>query len=458
MTIDPTVFKAYDIRGEYGKNINENFAYLLGRGYATMRIREEGRDDLEIVVGRDMRLSSPTLHPELIRGIRETGLSVVDIGLVSTPTFYFAVANYEYDGGIIVSASHNPKQDNGFKIVRSRSVPVSGESGMYDLRDIVINQDFLPTKNLGKLTAREGVVQDLVQTQIKETMIDTTKIKPFKIVIDAANAMAIPDVEAMFANLPCELIKLNFELDGNFPAHQPDPVVDENIQLTIDAVLEHNADLGIAPDGDGDRYFFVDDKGKIVRQEILRGIMAQLTLLDYPGATVCYDIRPGKITLDLILAAGGVPSVTRVGHSLIKEQMLKEDAAFGGESSGHYFYRFDHGTFEAPVVLTLKFLVWLSEKDQPLSELIKPYQKYFHSGEINSIVDDKEATIQALIDKYSDAQQSTLDGITITYPDFWFNVRPSNTESKLRLNLEAITPEIMEKKRDEVLSVIRSSL
>lgn len=458
MTIDPTVFKAYDIRGEYGKNINENFAYILGRGYATMRIREEGRDDLEIVVGRDMRLSSPTLHPELIRGIRETGLSVVDIGLVSTPTFYFAVANYEYDGGIIVSASHNPKQDNGFKIVRSRSVPVSGESGMYDLRDIVINQDFLPTKNLGKLTAREGVVQDLVQTQIKETMIDTTKIKPFKIVIDAANAMAIPDVEAMFANLPCELIKLNFELDGNFPAHQPDPVVDENIQLTIDAVLEHNADLGIAPDGDGDRYFFVDDKGKIVRQEILRGIMAQLTLLDYPGATVCYDIRPGKITLDLILAAGGVPSVTRVGHSLIKEQMLKEDAAFGGESSGHYFYRFDHGTFEAPVVLTLKFLVWLSEKDQPLSELIKPYQKYFHSGEINSIVDDKEATIQALIDKYSDAQQSTLDGITITYPDFWFNVRPSNTESKLRLNLEAITPEIMEKKRDEVLSVIRSSL
>jgi len=453
--IDPSVFKAYDIRGEYDKNIDENFAYLLGRGYATMRIKEEGREDLTIVVARDMRLSSPTLTPELIRGLRETGLSVVEIGLSSTPTFYFAVANYNYDGGIIVSASHNPKQDNGFKIVRKGSVPVSGESGMYDLRDIVINQDFLPIKKLGKLSQRDGVIQDLVTSQIKEAKIDTTKIKPLKIVVDAANAMAGPDIEVMFAGLPIELIKLNFELDGNFPAHQADPLVDENIQPTIDAVLQHNADLGIAPDGDGDRYFFVDNKGKIIRQEIIRGIMAQLTLRDYPGSTICYDIRPGKITLDMILEAGGKSSVTRVGHSLIKEQMLKEDAAFGGESSGHYFYRFNHGTFEAPVVLTLKFLIWLSEKDQPLADLIKPYQKYFHSGEINSLVENKELIIKKLQDKYSDADQSTLDGITITYPNYWFNVRPSNTESKLRLNLEAITPEIMVSKRDEVLAIIR---
>lgn len=456
MKIDPSVFKAYDIRGQYGKNIDDDFAYLLGRAYATMRIQEEGSDNLTIAVGHDMRLSSPALTPRLIDGLLESGLDVVDIDLASTPTFYFAVANYGYDGGIEVSASHNPKQDNGFKIVRRGSKPVSGETGMYTLRDLVISKDFYQTKKRGSLTQNNQVLADLVKYQVKAQNIDTAKIKPLKIVIDAANSMASLDIDEMFKGLPCEIIRLNWELDGNFPAHQPDPLVDENLAPAIEAVVEHQADLGIAPDGDGDRYFFVDNQGHPIRQEILRGIMAQLSLKDHPGATVCYDIRPGKITLDMIEDAGGQPVVTRVGHSLIKEKMLEVNAVFGGESSGHYFYQFEHGTFEAPTVLTLKFLVWLSQKDKPLSDLIKPYQKYFHSGEINSIVDDKEGRIKALAEKYSDADEiSYLDGVTITYKDFWFNVRPSNTESKLRLNLEAVSPEIMSMRRDEVLKIIR---
>ena len=260
----------------------------------------------------------------------------------------------------------------------------------------------------------------------------------------------------MFKNLKCNLIILNEKLDGTFPIHQPDPLAEENLKMLQKAVLENKADLGIGPDGDGDRYFFIDEKGEIVRQEILRGIMAQIALKENPGATVCYDIRPGRITKDMIEEAGGKASVTRVGHSLIKEQMLKENAVFGGESSGHYFYKFMYGTFEAPIVLTLKFLEYLSEQNIPLSEVIAPYRKYFHSGEINTKVPDVKAKIEEIKQKYSDGQQSFLDGITIEYPDYWFNVRPSNTEPLLRLNLEARSKELMDQKRDEVLSVMKS--
>ena len=383
-------------------------------------------------------------------------MDVIDVGLVTTPTFYFAVAYYGFIGGMQVSASHNPKEYNGFKMVRAKAVPVSGEQGIYEMRDIIISGNFPISGKKGVVTKKDGVIDEEVEEQIKDKNIDINKIKPFKIVVDTANAMAILDIKAMFKSLKCDLILLNSELDGSFPVHQPDPLDEKNLEILKKSVVQNNADLGIGPDGDGDRYFFIDGKGEVIRQEILRGIMAQIALKENPGKTVCYDIRPGRITKDMIEAVGGKASVTRVGHSLIKEQMIKENAIFGGESSGHYFYKFPYGTFEAPIVLTLKFLEYLSLQNKPVSEVIAPYKVYFHSGEINSEVAEKEEKIKEIAQKYADATISYLDGITVEYPDFWFNVRPSNTESLLRLNLEAKSKELMEQKRDEVLDFIRS--
>lgn len=457
MSINPSVFKAYDIRGVYPTDINEDFAYRLGFAYADLRQKEEGKEDLTVLVSHDMRNSSPTIYESLIKGLSESGVNVISIGLASTPTMYFASAYYGCDGGIQVSASHNPKDDNGFKIVRKNGVPVSEDTGMYDLREMVINNPLKMAEKIGSITSKADFLNDLYESQLKELNIDISKIKPLKIVIDAGNSMGAIDTAKMFEKLPCELIKINFELDGNFPAHQPDPLVDENLQPTMDAVVANHADLGIVPDGDGDRYFFVDNEGHIIRQEILRGIMAQIALTEHPGATVGYDIRPGKITLDMILEAGGKPLVTRVGHSLIKEAMIKNDAIFGGESSGHYFYKFSYGTFEAPFAFVLKFLQYVSMQNKTVADIVRPLKKYFHSGEINSVVTDKNTKIEELKTKYADAKNiSLLDGVTIEYDNYWFNVRPSNTENKLRLNLEAVDVDTMTAKRDEVLSLIRS--
>lgn len=454
MKIDPSVFKAYDIRGIYPTQLDEETAYRIGRAFSRILQSENPGKQLNIVVSSDMRLSSPQLKQKVIAGITDSGQNVIDIGMTTTPAFYFGVAYFGYDGGIQVSASHNPKEYNGFKMVRAKAVPVSGESGIEEIRDMCLKNEFPKITEKGNVSKLDGVVAKMVETERAD--VDWKSIKPFKIVVDPANGMGSIDVAAMFADLPCQLIKLNFTPDGTFPAHTPDPLIDENLRQLKYEVIRQKADFGIAPDGDADRYFFVDEKGNSLRQEILRGIMAQISLKEHPGATVAYDIRPGKITLDMILEAGGKPSVTRVGHSLIKEQMIRENAVFGGESSGHYFYQFPFGTFEAPVSLVMRFLIFLSQQNKPFSQIVAPLMRYHHSGEINSKIADPQAKVKAIIDKYKDAKQSTLDGITIEYPDFWFNVRTSNTEPVLRLNLEAKTQELMETKRDEVLSLIRS--
>ncbi len=456
MQIDPSIFKAYDIRGIVPDQLSPEIIEKIGRAYVKLLQSENPGKKLKVVVGMDMRVSSPELKEALISGLTKAGVDVVDTGLSSTPTFYFAVGYYGYDGGLQISASHNPKEYNGLKMVRAKAVPISGNSGINQMRDWVVEDNFADALQPGKVEKLDGVVEKAYEEEVKAGKIDLNAIKPFKIAIDPANAMGVIDAEVMFKDLPVELVKLNWGLDGTFPAHEADPLKEENLKQLSEAVVKNQADLGIAVDGDADRWFFVDEKGKPMRQEILRGIMAQIVLADHPGSIICYDIRPGKITKDMIEEAGGVPSVTKVGHSLIKEQMIKEGAPFGGESSGHYFFATDFGVFEMPVILVLKFLTWLSKQNKPLSEVIKPYQKYYHSGEINSVVDDPQAKIKELAEKYADAEISYLDGITVTYPDFWFNVRPSNTEPKLRLNLEAVSPEIMEAKRDEVLKVIRS--
>ncbi len=454
MSINPNIFKAYDIRGLYESELTEEVAYRLGYAYVELR-REDGlKDDLNIVVAADMRLSSPQLKKSLIQGLTEAGANVIDIGLASTPTFYFAVANYGYDGGVIVSASHNPAAYNGFKITRAKAIPVSGETGMMILRDKVLANNFTPSATIGQVSKKDNVLVDQIAHDLNYGNI--ANIKPLKIVIDTANSMGAQYLEELFKHLPCELIKMNWELDGTFPAHEADPLKEENLEDLKKKVLETQADFGITTDGDGDRIFFVDNKGQAIDQSIIRGLLSMIFLKEKPGSKICYDIRPGKITQDLIEANGGIPIVTRVGHSLIKEQTLKEGAYFAGESSGHFFLNMPIGCFEVPVIVTLKLLEYFSQSNQTVADTIRPHKKYFHSGEINSVVADKDIVIANLITKFTDGKLNRLDGITIEYPDFWFNVRGSNTEPKLRLNLEAKSKEIMEIHRDEVLKIIRA--
>jgi len=454
MKINPSIFKAYDIRGIYPSELNEEVIYKIGRAYAVL-IQKENEGKITIAVGKDMRLSSPKLKEALVKGLVTQGVNVVEIGLVSTPTFYFAVANYGYDGGMQVSASHNPREWNGLKLVRKKAIPVSEDTGMKKIKAMVEKGEFMEVEEKGEVSKKEGVLQDQIKHDFKYA--DISKIKLFKVVVDPANAMGALYSEAMFDRLPCELIKMNFELDGTFPNHEADPMKEENTKDLRKRVVKERADIGIAIDGDGDRIFFVDNKGELVPQQIIRGLLAKIFLREYPGATICYDIRPGKITVDMIKEAGGKPVVTRVGHSLIKEKMREVDALFGGESSGHFFLKLEKGVYEVPVIVILKLLQELSESGKSFSELIKPYKKYFHSGEINLVVEDKLGKIKEIEELYKgEAKEvNNLDGIMVDMGDFWFNLRPSNTEAKLRLNLEATSKKLMEEKRDEVLKVIR---
>jgi phosphomannomutase len=452
MESNQEIFKAYDIRGIYRKDFDDETAYKIGRAYVELRQEESDQGKFTIVVARDMRLSSPQLKDALIKGIIDAGADVVDIDLASTPTFYFAVGHGGYDGGIIVSASHNPPEWNGFKITRAKALPVSRDTGMNILRDKVVADVFRNPKAPGKITRQSDILTAQIYHDL--TYANLEKIKPLNVVIDPANGMGAQYFDALFKRLPIKLIRLNWELDGRFPAHEADPLKEENMDQLKNAVLKEKADFGIATDGDGDRIFFVDDKGKTIDQSIIRGVLAMIFLKDKPGSKVCYDIRPGRITRDLILAHGGVPIVTPVGHSLIKEQAIKEGAYFAGESSGHFFLNMEVGCFEVPIITTLKLLEEFSLSGKSVSKYIKPYQKYYHSGEINSVVPDKEGVFKKIENKYHDAKINRMDGITVEYDDFWFNVRGSNTEPKIRLNLEATSKKMMEKNRDEILQLI----
>ncbi len=452
--VNPEIFKAYDIRGVYGRDFGGELARALGREFVAMIKKESGKEKPAIAVGCDMRLSSPEIKENLIKGITDAGADVADIGLASTPTFYFAVANYGYDGGIIVSASHNPKEYNGFKLVRERAIPVSGDSGIYGLRDKIIKnlKPALTVKN-GSATTKAGVLAEQVKHDLK--FCGFPKIKNFKIAIDPANAMGAQYFDELFKHLPADLIRMNWELNGAFPAHEADPYKEENLTQISKKIKEENADLGIATDGDGDRIFFLNERGEAIEPGIVRAILSKIFLRENPGAKICYDIRPGRITPDTILENGGRPVITKVGHSLIKEQAIKEGAVFAGESSGHFYAKMKFGFFDTPVIATIKILKELSDSGQSFSDFVKPFQKYFHSGEINNRVKSVSEVLKKIKQAYRDAKINELDGVSIEYGDWWFNVRGSNTEPVIRLNLEARSKELMEIKRDEVLKLIR---
>ncbi len=451
LKLNPSIFKAYDIRGVYGQDFNEDFAYHLALSFEKFLRKEANKKEkLKIVIAHDMRLSSPAIFAKLLKGLLESGVDVYNIGLNSTPTLYFAVSHLKADGGIIVSASHNPKEYNGFKLVKEKGQAISGEGGLYWLRDNLIYE------NTNKIFGQEILITDILEKQIKHDTqyFNQELIKELNIAVDPANAMGSLYLQKLSSIMPVNIRGINLDLDGNFPAHQADPLKEENLEQLSNFIKAQQVDLGIATDGDGDRVFFLDEKGDVISPAIIRGVLAKLFLADKPGAKIGYDVRPGKITRDLIEKYGGIPVITRVGHALIKEQMLREDIFFAGESSGHFYLNLNESCYEMPIIIIAKILTELSLSNKTASEYFSVYNKYYHSGEINMLVEDKETIIKKIADHFKDEKQNFLDGLSVEANDYWFNIRGSNTENKLRLNIEANDQKVMEEKRDQLLKMM----
>jgi phosphomannomutase len=447
--LDPKVFKAYDVRGLYPDELDEEGAYAVGKAYA------EHFEPRRIAVGHDMRVSSPAMAEAVTRGAAEAGVDVLRLGLVGTEMVYFAVGELGLDGGIAVTASHNPKQYTGMKIVRRGALPVGGESGLLDVRDRAQSPDQVPGRG------RSGRVEpyDVWPAYVDRVMsfVDVSAVKPLRVVIDAANGMAGVMLPPVLDRLPIDAVRCYFEPDGTFPNHEPNPLLPENREFIVAKTLEEKADLGVAFDGDADRCFFVDDTGEFVPGDFVTALLAESVLEKEHGAKVIYDVRASWAVPETIERGGGVPLVNRVGHAFIKHRMREEDAAFAGEVSGHYYFR-EFSQADSGVVPFLLMLELVSKKGARLSEILRPYrERYFITGELNTPVADVPLKLQELKERFGTAGEiSHLDGVSITADDWHFNVRPSNTEPLLRLNLEARSKELMERRRDEVLEVIRS--
>jgi phosphomannomutase len=445
--LDPKVFKAYDIRGIYPSELDEEGAYAIGRAYV------EQFSPARIAVGRDMRLSSPSMAAALIRGAVDAGCEVLDLGLVGTEMVYFAVGDLELDGGVAVTASHNPKEYTGMKIVREGALPVGGESGLLEIRDQA-------AKGFGEPTGTGSVREvDIWPAYVERVLsfVDVDAIKPLKVVIDAANGMAGVMLPPVLERLPdVEAVRYFFEPDGSFPNHEPNPLLPENRAFIIERTTAEAADFGVAFDGDADRCFFVDDEGDFVPGDFVTALFAESVLAKNPGAKIIYDVRASWAVPETIERLGGVPLVNRVGHAYIKQRMREEGAVFGGEVSGHYYFR-DFSQADSGVIPFLLMLELVSRKGQKLSKILRPYrERYFITGELNTPVPDVDLKLQELQERFADEGRiSHLDGISVDAEGWHFNVRPSNTEPLLRLNLEARSKELMERKRDEVLDVIR---
>jgi len=447
--LEPTVFKAYDVRGLYPSELDEDGAYRVGRAYV------EHFEPRTIAVGRDMRLSSPTMAAAVIDGAADGGADVLDIGLVGTEMVYYAVGELGLEGGICVTASHNPKDYTGLKIVRRGALPVGGDSGLADVRERAL-ASFGPVPMRGNLR-QEDVWTGFVTKVL--SFIEPEAIRPLKVVVDAANGMAGVMLPAVLERLPqLDVVPCFFEPDGSFPNHEPNPLLPENREFIVERTREEGADLGVAYDGDADRCFFIDDMGEFVPGDFVTALLAEAVLEKEPGAKVIYDVRASWAVPETIERAGGVPLVNRVGHAFIKHRMRKEAAAFAGEVSAHYYFR-DFSQADSGVVPFLLMLELLSRRGAKLSEILAPYRRrFFLTGEINTPVADVPLKLQELKERYSalGGRLSHLDGVSIDFDDWHFNVRPSNTEPLLRLNLEALSHELMEEKRDEVLELVRA--
>jgi phosphomannomutase len=447
MEINPAIFKAYDIRGKYPGEINETAAYNIGRSFVGFL----GIRTPKIAVGRDNRLSSPSIFKSFSQGLVDAGAQVVNLGLATSPLLYFAVAHYGLDGGINITASHNPPEFNGFKMVKSGSVPISETSGILEIKKMALAGSF-GEKLKGKISQKDAL-KDYVDFNLQE--VNLKALKPLKIVVDTANAVSGIVIPLIFKKTPFKIYHIFKKLDGSFPNHLPDPLVEENLQGLRAQVLVKKADLGIAFDGDGDRLFFIDEKGEIVKPDLITALVSQMILEEHPGAKILYDIRSGRIIKETVENLGGQAILGRVGHSFIKEKMRQENIFFAGELSAHY-YLASNAFCEAPFFVAFKILEKMSKTGQSLSSLVFPFKKYFHSGEINFRVQDKAAKIKEIEGRYQIGEQSHLDGYRVDFSDWWFNVRPSNTENLLRLTMEANTQELLEEKKKELSALIQS--
>jgi phosphomannomutase len=440
------IFKSYDIRGIYPSQLNEDISYKIGRALV------EYLKPQKIVVGQDMRTSSEGLAHALIKGIIEGGADVVDIGLCSTDGLYFAVGKFKYDGGVMITASHNPPQYNGMKICRSQAVPLSGKEGLDKIKEIALEHKFSATGKTGKIVKR-SIEQDYTSHVL--SFIDIKKIKPFKIVIDAGNGMAGKTVPQVFKNLPCKVIPLYFELDGTFPNHLASPIEPENTIALRKRVIKEGADLGVAFDGDADRMFLIDEKAQVLGGDMVTALVAKSLLKKEKGTTILYNLVCSRTVPEVIQQGGGKAIRTQVGHALIKPLMKKYNAIFGGEHSGHFYFR-KNWFADSGLIALLVCLELISEENNSLSNLVKSIDRYFRSGEINSQTEDVPGKLKQIQEKYSNlGKVDHLDGLTIDFEDWWFSLRPSNTEPLLRLNIEAKNKDLLEQKKKELLELIR---
>jgi len=447
--LDPSVFKAYDVRGLYPTELDEDGAYRIARAYA------EHFEPRAVALGRDVRVSSPPVLAAVTDGIVDAGADAVGLGLVGTEMLYHAVAELGLDGGICVTASHNPKEYTGMKIVRRGALPVGGDSGLLEIRARA-EAGFEAVERRG-LVREEDIWPSFVAKVL--SFVDVGAIRPLRIVVDAANGMAGVMLPPVLEHLPqLEVTRCYFDPDGRFPNHEPNPLLPENREFIVEKVTEEGADLGVAYDGDADRCFFVDERGEFVPGDFVTALLAQAVLAKAPGEKVIYDVRASWGVPEAIERAGGIPLVNRVGHAFIKQRMRAEDAVFAGEVSAHYYFR-DFSQADTGVVPFLVMLELLSRAGVGLSELLRPFrERFFLTGEINTPVADVPLKLQELKERYASegARISHLDGLSVEFDDWHFNVRPSNTEPLLRLNLEALSEELMTEKRDEVLGLIRA--
>src|SRR5215207_6453257 len=437
--------------------MDEQLAYRIGRAFARVLsdLQDTPVDELTVALGRDMRLSAEGMAAQYARGIADEGADVIDVGMAGTEQVYWTVGARELDGGLMCTASHNPAAYTGAKLVKRGALALSGDSGIGEIRDIVTAGDpGPPAEQPGDIT-RDDVADAFRRDALK--FIDPDRIGGLQVVLDGGNGMAGPMVGPLLDQFQIEQVRTYWEPNGEFPDHEPNPLLEENRRFIIDKVRETGADLGISWDGDADRCFFIDDTGRFVDGDFLTAVLAEHLLASKPGSDILYDARASRAVPDTVRRAGGTPHINRVGHAFFKTRMRDEGAIFGGEVSGHYyfhdFYNADSGTIPALLILEL-----LSLEGKTMTELLEPFRsRYFISGEINSEVADQQAKMDEIEERYSDGQVSHLDGISVDYDDWHFNVRPSNTEPLLRLNLESlVSEEHMKEKRDEVLGVIRA--
>ena len=447
--LDPSVFKAYDVRGVYPTELDEDGAYRVARAYT------EHFEPRSVAVGHDMRTSSPAVVAGVTNGIADAGAEVVELGLVGTEMLYHAVSELGLDGGICVTASHNQKEYTGMKIVRRGALPVGGDSGLAEIRARA-EAGFGPVGRRGPVRT-EDVWPSFVDKVL--SFVDLETIRPLRVVVDAANGMAGVMLPPVLERLPqLEVVRCYFEPDGTFPNHEPNPLLPENREFIVAKVTEEGADLGVAYDGDADRCFFVDDTGEFVPGDFATALLAEAVLAKAPGEKVIYDVRASWAVPETIERAGGIALENRVGHAFIKQRMRAEDAVFAGEVSAHYYFR-EFSQADTGVVPFLVMLELVSRSGKTLSQLLRPYrERFFLTGELNTPVADVPLKLQELKERYAaeGGRVSHLDGLSIHFDDWHFNVRPSNTEPLLRLNLEALSEQLMTDKRDEVLAVIRA--